>query len=144
LREKKSAHFMTFSEALDRLPSCSYAVNSEETPIGRVVEVWFLYYEDADEIDDPMAEGGPCVDVQGSYYDEEGRRTAGGPSDWMPVEDVPEEKKELDWRPVEVDIGELPTSYHVDVLLHVLDGKPLQEARYAEKLPPQMPSWVTR
>jgi hypothetical protein len=123
---------MTFSEAIDRLPACSYAVFEKETGGGeRDVVVWFLYRQDAEEIGDPMAEDGPHVDVRGTHYHERGWEMW-GIEDWMPAEEVPDGIRELEWKESPVGYEGFPTFYHVDVILRVLDGVPLEEARFMD------------
>lgn len=52
---------MTLDEAIQRLPKPSWAVIRD----GLNINIAFLYYQDSDEIDDPLAEDGPRYELEG-------------------------------------------------------------------------------
>lgn len=137
---------MTFQEALDRLPKCSHAV-TEGTSFGDpVVEVWFLYFQDADEVRDPKAESGPCLRLSSSPV-VDGRVVDGGVSDWWrPSEvphDIPSRPINAEWHESAIEGDEeFPFGDFANVVLRVLEGEERSEARWAEGWPEKWESVV--
>lgn len=124
---------MTFEEAMDRLPKCSWAVNKD----GSYVEVWLLYYQDATEIRDPAAEDGPRLEAKGvNVVGEEfgDHLVAGSPF----PENASEEIKGLEWRPAEVGLEEFMSAPNPAVRVRVLKGEPLEEATEADEWPEEV------
>jgi hypothetical protein len=116
---------MTFSEALARLPECSHAVTKSSFMGEPEVEVWFLFQQDAEELGDPMAEDGPW---------------------WQPSDvpgEVPERAKAAGWHESAIEgEGEYPFGFFVNVVLKVLEGESLEEAKGGRDWPDKWQSFV--
>lgn len=138
---------MTFEQAVERLPKCSYAVCEGSFLGDRTVEVWFLYFQDSSEVGDPRAEDGPAVQCEGSVVDRRGRVAGGGVEDWyMPSQvpdQVPEKAQNAEWHEAKIEgYDGFPTGFHANVILHVMEGASVEKAKTARGWPEKWRSFA--
>lgn len=138
---------MTFEQAIERLPKCSYAVCENSVFGDRTIEVWFLYFQNAEDIGDPMAEDGPAVKRESSVVDRRGRVIGGAGENWyMPSEvpdQIPERAQSAKWHAAKIEgYDDFPLGFHVNVILRVMEGASVVEAKHAEGWPEKWESFA--